>query len=210
MAQTKKWLFKPLNYLKINQRFGENKACIPINGGSVITCDGLNPPKGYRSIYSTMKGHNGLDLHAPTYTPIYSAQDGWVEELVAEEARGLGIGIITDRKFWCNETGKEEHFKIRYWHNYANLVALGDKVKIGQHIALADNSGYSSGSHLHFEIKPVKISKTGKVTNILQDNGFYGAVEPEQYLLKEKASLFTLAKDIGSRLTIALRIWLAS
>lgn len=205
MAESKQWIFQPLDNLNKTQGFGENRACIDIKTGTkTITCDGLHPPAGYRSVYGSMKGHNGMDFKTYRGQPIYAAQDGIVTEYVAEDKRGLGLGIQTERKHWCEATKKDEYFKIRYWHNLVNLVKKGDKVTIGQVIALSDSTGYSSGDHLHFEIKPV--TKRGR--NILQDNGFYGAVNPEPYLLPQKASLFTKAKTIGQRLTIALRIWL--
>lgn len=208
-----KFLFKPLDKMIVTQHFGENKCCIPINGGTAITCDGLNPPKGYKSIYSNMNGHNGLDLVAPRFTPIFASQDGVVEEYVAEAERGLGLGIVTDRKFYCDEVEKEVYWKIRYWHNHTNLVKKGDKVKIGQVIALADSTGYSSGSHLHFETKPVDVefNKDGsikRVDNILQNNGYFGAVNLYPYLLDQNASDYTKYKTWKERLAFALMKYL--
>jgi murein DD-endopeptidase MepM/ murein hydrolase activator NlpD len=209
---TQKFLFKPLKDFRIFQGFYQNGACIDLaTNKKVIACDGFNPPAGYKSIYKT--GHGGLDLFASHNTPIYSSQDGTVEEWVAEKERGIGLGIITDRKFYCDETGKEEYFKIRYWHQHINLVNLGDKVKIGQVIALADNTGYSSGSHLHYELKPVKVTfnKDGsikKTVNILQDNGYYGAINPQPYMLDEFASEFTNLNTWKERLIYVLLKWL--
>ena len=203
-----KFLFKPLDKWNITQGFYENRACVDLaTGTKTITCDGNNPPAGYKSVYKT--GHGGLDLKANTGDMIYSAQDGIVEEWVAEKARGIGLGIITTQKFYCDETGKDEYWKIRYWHQCANLVKLGDKVSIGQPIAIADNTGYSSGSHLHFETKPVKVvfNKDGsikKTTNILQSNGYYGSVNPQPYILDNFASEFTKYKTWGERLAYAL------
>jgi murein DD-endopeptidase MepM/ murein hydrolase activator NlpD len=207
-----KFLFKPLDNWHINQNYGDNLSCVDIaTGKNYITCNGFKPPKGYQSTYTKlkMKGHNGMDLRAPMYTPIYSAQDGTVEEIQTDLNRGYGLGIVTERKHFCKETGKEEYFKIRYWHNHSHYVKLGDKVKIGQLIALADNTGMSSGSHLHFELKPVKVTfnKDGfikKLINILQDNGMYGAVDPAPYMLDQKASDYGKYTTWQQRLTFAL------
>lgn len=189
--QKNKWLFAPLKQLDITQSFGENRACIDIaTGTKTITCDGLKPPKGYKSVYSQMKGHNGVDFRAKRATPIYCPFDGYVEEYVAEDTRGLGLGIVSNKKYYCNETGKKEYMKARVWHNLINLVKKGERVKVGQVIALVDNTGYSSGDHLHLELKPVTISKGGVVKNILQDNGFFGAIDPMQYMLEYPASIF--------------------
>ena len=201
---SKKWLFQPLDKLVRTQAFGENKACIPIRGGATITCDGHNPPIGYKSVYSRMKGHNGTDYKTYSGQPIYAAQDGIVTELVHEDERGLGLGIQTLRKHWCEETQTEEFFKIRYWHNQMNCVKKGDTVKLGQRIARSDNTGYSSGDHLHFEIKPV----SSKGRKLVYKNGYFGAVDPEQYLLPVKASIFKKTKTLGDRITVALKLWL--
>jgi murein DD-endopeptidase MepM/ murein hydrolase activator NlpD len=200
-----KWLFQPLDKIVVNQVFGDNRACVNNkNSADVITCNGLYPPKGYRSLYSKMKGHNGLDLNAYRGQPIYASQDGVVTEYVAEDSRGLGIGIQTKRRHWCQETGKNEYFKIRYWHNLVNLVKKGDEVRLGQIIALADNTGYSSGDHLHLEAKPV--SKQGR--NLLQRNGFFGAVDPQQYMLPVRSSIFNKSRTLKDRALVAFLMWM--
>lgn len=205
MAQNK-WLFQPLDKTIYSQLFGENKTCIDIaTGKKYKSCDGLNPPAGYKSMYSKMKGHNGLDMITSNLQPIYSAQDGIVTFIETEPERGLGIRMQTERKHWCNETLKEEYFNIAYWHNAVNLVKKGDKVKIGQLIALADSTGLSTGPHLHFAVKPV--TKSGK--NILQDNGYFGAVDPKQYMLDEKASTYRGWKTWQERLALTLFRWFA-
>lgn len=182
-----KFIFTPVKTFWSHQMFGENKACIPLKGGAVIACDGLNPPKGYKSVYSQMRGHSGIDLFADSWEPCYSAQSGTVVEIETEEARGLGVGIITKDKYFCTETGKPEYFKLRYWHFWATNVDMGQKVEVGTMIGYCGSTGYSSGVHLHFEAKPVKVTFNAngsikKYFNILQDNGFFGAVDPIPYM----------------------------
>lgn len=204
------FLFRPVAPFYISQKFGENKACVKIGDTSkTIFCDGHNPPVGYKSVYSRMNGHNGLDIPAKRYTPIYSAQDGIVYNIVQEKERGLGLEIITKNKFYCKETQSNEHFKVHYWHNFAHNVDLGDEVHIGDLIAWADNTGYSSGDHLHFAIKPVKVNwkKDGtirSISNILQDNGYFGAVDPEPYLRSENAVRLQGLKSLSKRLLWAI------
>jgi hypothetical protein len=68
-------------------------------------------------------------------------------------------------------------YKTIYYHLEKVLVKAGDKIKQGQIIGLADNTGkYTTGSHLHFGLK---FLKNGKVENYY--NGYFGAVDPAPY-----------------------------
>lgn len=206
----KKFLLNPVRRQIIHQKFGENLACIPNESTSnkIILCDGHNPPDGYRSVYSRMKGHNGLDLHATSWEPCYAAQTGVIAEVSTEEDRGLGVGIITQEKYFCPETGKQEHFKIRNWHFWANSVEVGQKVKVGDLIGYCGSTGYSTGVHLHLEIKPVNVTwrEDGSIrrfSNILQSNGYFGAVDPLPHLDKinaiQFAGLWRQVKELSAR-----------
>jgi murein DD-endopeptidase MepM/ murein hydrolase activator NlpD len=185
-----KFFFQPVKPFHINQAFGDNKACIDNVTNKVFSKSPfLNEtvcPSGSRSVYSNMDGHNGIDLTAQKWQKVYASQDGEVIEVCTEEARGFGISIITDSKYLCNETGTYEHFVYRNWHLIAMDVNVGDKVKVGDLIGYADNTGFSSGDHLHFEVKPVqnmgRENGVIKTRNLLQGNGFFGAVDPLQYM----------------------------
>lgn len=192
-----KHLKYPLDSILITQTFGENSVCIPIKGGKCIGCDGLNPPKGYKSVYTGMTGHNGIDFIAWTGRPCYASLEGIVEEIVDEEARGKGIGIVSEKTYYCDEVGKKTQWKIRYWHLQSYVVKLGDKVKAGDLIGYCDNTGYSSGDHLHWEGKPVEYKKK-KLINILQSNGYYGAVNLLPYTERLKYK-FTRTMTYGMR-----------
>jgi murein DD-endopeptidase MepM/ murein hydrolase activator NlpD len=204
-----KFIFSPVKSFFITQNFGENTVCISNTTGKTRTCDGHNPPAGYRSVYSQMKGHNGVDLICGSWEPCYSAQSGTVVEVSTEEARGLGVGIITKDKYFCTETGKAEHFLIRYWHFWANNVEVGQEVKVGDLIGYCGSTGYSTAVHLHLEVKPVKVKFKDGVykshTNILQTNGYFGAVNPLPYCETqiqaiEFAGIWKQVKELIARL----------
>ncbi len=92
--------------------------------------------------------HQGIDLAGPEGTPIYAAADGVV--VAAGEASGFGHWIVLDHQ---TSSGLESTV---YGHMYADglLVAQGDTVRAGQHIANIGSDGESTGAHLHFEIWP--------------------------------------------------------
>lgn len=85
--------------------------------------------------------HAGIDMGAPTGTPIYATDGGTVVK--SEYYSGYGNVV-----FIQHEDGRQ----TRYAHCSQLLVTYGEKVYQGQLIALVGNTGHSFGSHLHFEV----------------------------------------------------------
>lgn len=139
-----RFIFQPITPWNIVQRFGEQMACVDTATFSkVIACDGNNPPPGYQSLYGP-KGHPGIDIPSKRWNQVYAAADGVVKKKVTEPVRGLSIGIVH------LEAGK--YYMTRYLHLAAIDVDIDEKVGVGDFIGYADNTGYSSGDHLHFEL----------------------------------------------------------
>lgn len=87
------------------------------------------------------KRHGALDIPCPTGTPVTSPGAGTV--LLAEEYDGYGLTVIVQvGKHWCLHA-----------HNSALKVKKGQQVTRGQVIALAGSTGFSTGSHVHFEVR---------------------------------------------------------
>lgn len=104
------------------------------------------PIRNY-TITSTFGGrwgrmHEGIDFGAGTGTAIYASDGGTVTTSGYAGAYGLCIDIN-------HGSGK----MTRYGHCSRLLVGSGEKVYKGQLIALVGNTGRSTGSHLHFEIR---------------------------------------------------------
>ena len=116
---------------------------------------GLKEYSGYylkpvaRSIKTQgIHGYNGIDLAAPTGTPIMASADGQV--IIARMGGwngGYGNYIVVRHG---NGT------QTLYAHNSKNNVSAGDSVSQGEVIGAVGNSGKSTGSHLHFEIRGAK------------------------------------------------------
>lgn len=85
--------------------------------------------------------HSGVDIAAPRGTPILAAADGVVT--FSGKMAGYGNVIVVTHGFG---------FKSFYGHNHENKVEKGQRVKRGQLIGTVGNSGYSTGSHLHYEV----------------------------------------------------------
>jgi murein DD-endopeptidase MepM/ murein hydrolase activator NlpD len=86
--------------------------------------------------------HSGLDFAGPVGTPIYSTSDG----TVVFAGRKNGYGNVVEINHGIG-------FTTRYAHLDTFSVAVGQKVRQGEHIARMGNTGRSTGSHLHYEIR---------------------------------------------------------
>lgn len=87
--------------------------------------------------------HTGLDIANSFGTIIRAAADG-VVTFAGWNSGGYGKFVIIDHG---------NGVITRYAHNQALLVSVGDRVTQGQAISEMGSTGYSTGSHLHFEIK---------------------------------------------------------
>lgn len=106
----------------------------------------ISSPYGYRisPISGTRKFHNGLDMAAPTGTPIYASADGRVNKRYYENTtrgRVNGNALII---------AHDEGFRTAYLHMSKVFVSEGDTVKQGQVIGEVGSTGQSTGPHLHF------------------------------------------------------------
>jgi YD repeat-containing protein len=88
--------------------------------------------------------HKGIDIAGPVGTPIQSAADGVV--ITAGWSSG-GFGNLV-------EVRHSDGTVTRYAHNSRLSVSIGQTVRQGQQIAEMGSTGNSTGSHLHFEIRP--------------------------------------------------------
>jgi murein DD-endopeptidase MepM/ murein hydrolase activator NlpD len=88
--------------------------------------------------------HRGIDIAAPTGTPIFAAAPGVV---VYARWNSGGYGNLVDIRH-------ADGSLTRYGHNSRILVQEGQVVEQGQHISAMGSTGFSTGPHLHFEIHP--------------------------------------------------------
>lgn len=89
------------------------------------------------------RGHKGMDIVAKGGTPIYAASSGKVV-FASMDNSGYGNYIIIDHG---------NGLKTLYAHCSALYVNVGDTVSEGEHIAAVGCTGYSTGNHLHFEVR---------------------------------------------------------
>lgn len=109
----------------------------PVNGR-------LTSGFGYRThpIHKNRSFHHGVDLACPHGTPIKAAAAGTVVFSGWQGAYGRTVIVNHDGGM-----------STVYGHCSARLVSRGDRVKQGQIIARVGSTGWSTGPHLHFEVR---------------------------------------------------------
>lgn len=91
-------------------------------------------------------GHNGVDYGVPNGTPISAAAAGTVSQ-VSFEHGGYGNYVRLIHK------DGSKVFYTYYAHLASASVSAGQKVRTGDVIGLSNNTGASTGPHLHFGLK---------------------------------------------------------
>jgi murein DD-endopeptidase MepM/ murein hydrolase activator NlpD len=86
--------------------------------------------------------HAGADFAAPHGTPIYATADGVVTH--AGWSSGYGRLVKIQHDFGI---------ETRYAHNSKLYVKVGQRVSRGQKISAMGNTGRSTGTHLHYEVR---------------------------------------------------------
>ncbi len=87
--------------------------------------------------------HKGIDIAAPIGTPIIAAASG---EVISAGWSSGGYGNLVKLRH-------QDGSVTLYAHNNRIYVRKGQKIKQGQQIAEMGSTGFSTGPHLHFEIR---------------------------------------------------------
>lgn len=129
--------------------------------------------------------HNGLDLVGISSKDIHSTVNGVVHyagwENSNDKKQGFGLFVCI----------KAVDGKFYYFGHLSELaVKTGDIVKITDIIGVEGSTGYSTGSHLHYEIRPkfvkgeyfnvCEISGIKNELNTVQNDGY----KPVEYFIK--------------------------
>jgi murein DD-endopeptidase MepM/ murein hydrolase activator NlpD len=104
----------------------------------------ITSPFGWRvhPIFGTQRLHTGIDIGAD-YGDTVRAADGGVV-IHSDWMGGYGMAVIIDHG---------NGISTLYAHNSQLLVSEGQSVAKGQAISRVGSTGYSTGPHLHFEVR---------------------------------------------------------
>ncbi|MFN4091600.1 MAG: M23 family metallopeptidase [Brevundimonas sp.] len=105
----------------------------------------VNSPFGFRKLAGEGRGraHKGVDMAAPRGTSVYAAAEGRVLR-TGYDAGGYGNFV---------EVRHPNGMTSLYGHLSRIDVASGMQLSGGQRLGLVGSTGYSTGPHLHFEVK---------------------------------------------------------
>ncbi|MED5558747.1 MAG: peptidoglycan DD-metalloendopeptidase family protein [Pseudomonadota bacterium] len=98
-------------------------------------------PRRLHPVTGRVSPHNGTDFAMPIGTPITAPANGRVERVGNHHAAGRYIVVRHDNGY-----------RTRYLHLSQPLVSQGERVTMGDRIALSGNTGRSTGPHLHYEV----------------------------------------------------------
>ncbi|MCS6958482.1 MAG: peptidoglycan DD-metalloendopeptidase family protein [Pseudanabaenaceae cyanobacterium SKYGB_i_bin29] len=129
----------------IRDRSGDGYTLPPGNGYLAYpTYGAVTSPYGWRThpILGYEKFHTGIDFGADYGTPIYAAQTGTV--IWADWYGGYGNTIVIDHS---------NGIATLYAHLQSVYVQPGETVERGQVIGEVGSTGFSTGPHLHFELR---------------------------------------------------------
>ena len=125
--------------------------------------------------------HNGIDIAAPSGTPVVSALGGVVQTVGHSNVRGNFVVV-----------NHGNGLTTKYQHLSRINVAQGNRVTEGQRIGNVGNTGVSTGPHLHFEM-----ALNGRnfnpfdFNNVIRGGGSSGTAgksNMEKYLTNSKGS----------------------
>ena len=104
----------------------------------------ITSPFGWRThpVFGDSRFHSGLDIGADYDDPVVAADSGVVVH--AAWLGGYGYAVILDHG---------QGLQTLYGHNNSLNVSEGQNVSKGQTIAFAGSTGYSTGPHVHFEVR---------------------------------------------------------
>jgi murein DD-endopeptidase MepM/ murein hydrolase activator NlpD len=117
----------------VSQQPGQDLWQLPIRGNYTIS-----------SVFGPRWGvlHPGTDLAVPEGTPVYAANAGTV--ILCRWNGGYGFNVMIQH---------DDGVVSVYGHGSRLLCHEGQQVRAGDLVMLSGNTGFSTGPHLHFELR---------------------------------------------------------
>jgi murein DD-endopeptidase MepM/ murein hydrolase activator NlpD len=140
---------------------------------------GITPYSQNTGIYKPMLGHNGIDLAGDNGTPIIAPCKIFITDIGYDSGYGNRIFAETETLL---ENGEAYKLEFIFAHLFEIEIGAYKWRDVGSLIGLMGSTGNSTGSHLHFGIRPYKRQADGSFLQIFVDNGYRGYVNPELFI----------------------------
>lgn len=130
---------KPTDYIR------QSPFIWPVEQREISSRFGWRPGPVYRNWTKRLENldrHNGIDIPAPTGTPVHAAADGDVLWSGCTDISGNVIVVQHDNGYLTS-----------YVHLHDRYSKTGDKLRQGDVLGTVGSTGKSTGPHLHFGIK---------------------------------------------------------
>lgn len=169
---------KEVNVLEAKLRLAIDKAKLPVGAGILKwPIDDVRITQGYgkpnwKAAYDF---HNGIDIGAPTGTPVLAALSGKV------------VGVGNNGKYaygkWISIDHGNKNITTLYGHLSLQKASMGQTVATGDIIGYVGSTGYSTGPHLHFSVfasESYMLLNSSSVPGLKIPVG--GTINPMEYL----------------------------
>ena len=145
-----------------------------------------------------LKGHNGIDYGIPNDTPLYAPHSGKIIEAVYDK-EGYGWYLKIENEIEGSVLAHMRKFE----------VGLGDEIVEGQLIGYSNNSGWSTGPHLHWGYYRHPRNRNNGYNGFIDqipyidtqptysDEYIKQVIEDRENLLKEVGEIKTTLKEIS-------------
>lgn len=113
----------------------------------------ITSPYGWRRhpIFKSTRFHSGVDIAGPNRSPIKASNKGKV--IHSGWYGGYGKVVIIDHGVLQDGTYAGRKISTLYAHMSRTIVSVGTYVKKGDVVGYEGSTGYSTGPHLHFEVR---------------------------------------------------------
>jgi murein DD-endopeptidase MepM/ murein hydrolase activator NlpD len=139
----------PAPELPAGPPLGPGQLACPLPGSVLTQPFGPSDLAGEPAMFGYSHFHTGIDLAAPEGTPIHAAEAGQVLQ-AAGQTNSVGFLVGYGNLVRLAAAGGRVEY---YGHMSRFAVGRGDPVQQYQVIGYVGSTGYSTGPHVHFEMR---------------------------------------------------------
>lgn len=169
---------KEISALETKLRAAVDRSKLPVGSGILqwpIPVPRITQGYGKPNWNAVYDFHNGIDLGAPTGTPVRAARGGTVTGMGDNGRYAYGKWVAIDHG--------DISVTTLYGHLSLQKAKIGQKVAAGEVIGFVGSTGYSTGPHLHFSVfvtESFTLLESAVVKGLMIPVG--GTINPAEYL----------------------------